>query len=133
MYTIQGTFLLKSPKSDHQRVCTKELFDAVGCVLGDPYLDGVWLARVDGHAHSEAAEGWRSGAISSRLLGALRVVQELSRPGQQQQAVLHIQGPCNGIYWVMESHGEGITLCCNLQCTQNWFCTAVSVRREHAQ
>ena len=120
-------------KSDHQRVCTQELFDAVGCVLGDPYLDGVWPASVDGHAHSEATEDCRSSAVTRRLLSALRVVQELCRPGQQQQAVLHIQGPCYGVYWVVESHGEGITLCCNLQHTQDWFYTAVSVRRDHAQ
>jgi len=91
------------------------LYRAAQHALGDPYLDGVWLASVDGHAHSEATEDCRSSAVSSRLLSALRVVQKLSRPGQQQQAVLHIQGPGNGVYWVMESHGEGITLCCNLQ------------------
>ena len=90
----------------------------MGCVLGDPYLDGVWLACVDGHAHSESTEDCRSGAVTKRLLGALRVVQELGGPGQQQQAVLHIQGPSNGVYWVVESHGEGVTLRCNLQHTQ---------------
>jgi len=67
-----------------------------------------------------------------RLLSALRVVQELGGPGQQQQAVLHIQGPGNGVYWVMESHGEGITLCCNLQHTQDWFYTAVFGRCDPA-
>jgi len=93
----------------------------VGCVLGDPYLDGVWLASVDGHAHSEAAEDCGIGAVGRGLLRALGVVQKLGGPGQQQQAVLHIQGPGNGVYWVMESHGEGITLCCNLHHTQDWY------------
>lgn len=77
-------------------------------------LHGVWLASVYGHAHSEATEYGRVGAIQGCLLSTLSMLQDLGWPGQGQQAMLHIQGPSNGIYGVVESHGEGITLSSHL-------------------
>ena len=81
--------------------------------LADLY--GVRLAGVDGHADPEALEQDLAGVSWAVLLAALWVKMKLGRPRQQQQAVLHIQGPRDGINRVMEGHGEGISLCCNLQ------------------
>lgn len=86
------------------------------------YLDGVWLAGVDAHAHSETTEDRRALAVRGCQLGAFRVLQQLIRPEHQQQAMLYIQGPGNGIYWVMESHGEGIALCGNLHMSWGRCC-----------
>jgi len=80
------------------------------------YLYGLRLASMHGHAHSEPLEhqpanGHEGGRV--RLL-CICLCEQLCWPGQQQQPVLHIQGPSYCINWVMEGHCKGITLCQDL-------------------
>ena len=84
------------------------------------YLYNLRLAGMHGHAHSEPLEhepanGHEGGRVH---LLCICLCQQLSRPGQQQQPMLHIQSPGYRIYWVMKGHCEGISLCQDLHtCT----------------
>ena len=79
------------------------------------HLDGFWLASVDGHAYPQPTKYRCLSIASSELLGGLRVLQDLGWPGQREQAMLHIKGPGNGVYGVMECHGECVALSSHLK------------------
>ena len=81
------------------------------------YLNRVRLAGVDSHANPETLEQHLAGVIWALLLAALGMEQQLRGPWQRQQAMLHIQCPCDCIDWIMECHCECVTLCCDLHMT----------------
>ena len=79
-------------------------------------LDSLGAACVHSHAHSKALEQHR---VVLRWVWRveqprIRLGEQLVRPAQAEQLVLHLQGPGDGVYGVMEGHGEGIPLCCHL-------------------
>ena len=73
------------------------------------YNDACRDTSVDGHFDTQASK--QQFAVLAGFQLCLGLLQQLGGPGRFQKGQLDMQGPAYGVYGIMESPHEGITLC----------------------